>query len=519
MKKTLKVLLALVLAFVFVAPAFVFPASAASVTFVRKLGVHVDYQTLYTTPIRPGSTLTTANAGCGATAVSMIINYYTSDTEQNGDTCFRLCDANGHVHGGMDWYDIQWLCAYYNINIKLVSTANEWFNALMEGKPSVALVKPGHFIALTGAKIENGVKYVMKNDPATSAKTGVWYKLDDVWAERASEYGICSYDNPTYNKENDFYAEVGKYSRVEDPDGYLNIRATASSSGTIVGTVPSGTYVKVEAIENSGAASNAANTWAKISYNGINGYVAVGKLHDGGDKTSPVLTLSTPKLLDHNAVENVSWVAIEGATKYKYSVEYYEGEPAVSTAKSITSGETTSTSFSFTAPATGKYATVKVTSCSATDDLSTTIVNLMLGRESEYPTDKKYIPVATINGGTGSSSSTLWTSGKGSSFGMVYWVAIVASPNDDGTYTVTNVYANGASKSVTVSGNNILLAVHMDYPNFEYANEVVVGDKLTLVGIYLSTNTIHGYAHILVNGGQTLLPTKLSGKDSNTQVV
>lgn len=515
MKRCLQKPFALLLAVILLMPIFVVQATAADVTFIRKLGVHVDYQTRYTTEIRPG--LSTANAGCGAASVSMIINYFIGDEEQNPDTCFRLCYENDHVHGGMDWNDVKWLCAYYNINIQLVSTKDAWFNALMEGNPAVALVSPGHFIALTGAKIENGVKYVMKNDPASSAKTGVWYTLDSVWAERLSEYGICTYDTPPVNKEDDHYAEVGKYSRVEDPDGYSNIRAGASTSTSILGTIPSGTYVKVEAIVNSSDASVASNSWAKITYNGISGYVGVTRLHDGGDKTSPVLSFSTPEFLSHNAVENVSWVAIEGATKYKYSVEYYEGEPSVTAPKTITTGETTGTSFSFTAPSSGKYATVKVTSCSASGDLSTTVENLMLGNFSAYPANVQYIPVADLNGSVNVSNSTIWTASKGSAFAAVYWDAFLCSPNADGTYTVKEKYTSGASKSVSISGNDIVFAIHMTYSGYDYASNIVVGDKLSLNGIYIDEETVSAAAYILVNGGVPFAPQTITNSDNTLE--
>lgn len=512
MKSSFRKSFILLLAAVLLIPMFVVQVSAADVTFVRKLGVHVDYQTRYTTEIRPG--LSTANAGCGAASVSMIINYFIGDENQNPDTCFRLCYDNGHVHGGMDWNDVKWLCDYYNINLQMVSTKDAWFNALMEGNPCVALVSPGHFIALTGAKIENGVKYVMKNDPASSAKTGVWYTLDSVWAERLSEYGICTYDTPPVNKEDDHYAEVGKYSRVEDPDGTTNIRAAATTASAILGTIPSGTYVKVEALVNSSGASVATNIWAKITYNGISGYIGGTRLHDGGDMTSPVLSFSTPELLPHNTVENVSWVAIEGATKYKYSVEYYEGEPGVTPAKTITSGETAGTSFSFTAPATGKYATVKVTSCAATNDLTTTVANLMLGKVSEYPTNVQYIPVAGMNNAVNVSTSTIWTASKGAAFSAVYWDAFHCSPNADGTYTVNAKYSSGSAKSVSVSGNDLVFAIHMEYSGYDYAKNIVVGDKLTLNGIYIDKETVSEKAHILVNGGVAYAPASLTTDDS-----
>ena len=515
MKRCMKRSFIMLMVALLLIPMFAVQASAADVTFIRKLGVHVDYQTRYTTELRPG--LSTANAGCGAASVSMIINYFIGDEEQNPETCFKLCYENDHVHGGMDWNDVKWLCDYYNINIQMVSTKDAWFNALMEGNPAVALVKPGHFIALTGAKIENGVKYVMKNDPASSAKTGVWYTLDSVWAERLSEYGICTYHTPPVNKEDDHYAEVGKFSRVEDPDGTTNIRASATTASSILGTVPSGTYVKVEAIVNSSDASVATNAWAKITYNGISGYIGATRLHDGGDIASPVLSFSTPKLLPHNTVENVSWVAIQGATKYKYSVEYYEGEPSVTAAKTITSGETTGTSFSFTAPHTGKYATVKVTSCSATADLSTTVANLMLGGDTEYPTKFQYIPVAGLNSAVNVSTSTIWTASKGSAFSAVYWDAFLCSPNADGTYTVNAKYASGAAKSVSISGNDVLFAIHMQYQGYDYAKNIVVGDRLAFNGIYFDEDTVSAKAHILVNGGIPLAPMTLTNGDNTLQ--
>lgn len=224
-------------------------------------------------------------------------------------------------------------------------------------------------------------------------------------------------------------------------------------------------------------------------------------------KTVVAPSISAASVVAHNATLSVSWGAVTNATSYKYSVTTYEGEPSATSAKTVV-GTTSTTGTSFTVPAqsSGKYMKVHVTAVGPNNSASATKTVLM-GPYEAYPKTVQYIPVADINGSTSASNSTIWTSSKGSTFSAVYWRAFLCSPNSDGTYTVKTIYEYNTSKSATVSGTNILFAIHSSYANYSYATEIVVGDKLSLCGIYLDSNTIRGSGYILVNGGKPLTVT------------
>lgn len=225
---------------------------------------------------------------------------------------------------------------------------------------------------------------------------------------------------------------------------------------------------------------------------------------------APTVTVST--VVAYGESLSVSWGAVTNANSYTYSAVLYQGEMSATTATTIVSSSTTSTSFTVPAQSSGKYIKITVTAV-GTDDSASTTKNVMVGPYyGSYPSNVQYIPVNDINGSTSASNSTIWTSSNASTFSAVYWRAFMCSPNTDGTYKVTSVYENGASKSVTVSGTNILIAVHSSYANYDYCKDIVVGDNLTLCGIYLDVNTIRGTGHILVNGGIPLGPDSLSIK-------
>ncbi len=228
-------------------------------------------------------------------------------------------------------------------------------------------------------------------------------------------------------------------------------------------------------------------------------------------------TVTVNSVVAHNAALPVSWAAVENATSYTYKAEVYKGEISATTATTVASGTVSGTSVTIPAQAAGKYMKVTVTAVGP-ENTATTTKSVMMGPwVGSYPTDVEYIPVADVNGSVSASNSTVWTSSKGTSFGMTWWRAFVCSPNADGTYTVNSIYENGATKSVSVSGNQILFAIHSGYTNYQYCSKIVTGDKLTLVGIYLDNATIRGNGYILVNGGVPIGPSSLTIKDTSVK--
>ncbi len=216
----------------------------------------------------------------------------------------------------------------------------------------------------------------------------------------------------------------------------------------------------------------------------------------------------------YGSAVSANWNAVDGATSYKYEVTKWMGEKNITTSSVVYSGTTSSTSIMVPAQNDGKYLDVKVTAVGADSEGSAT-KTVLLGYPEDYPADIEYIPLAEINGSVLASTSTVWTSSKGSTFTSVYWTALLCTPNKDGTYTVSEKYENGASKSITVSGNNILYATPSGYTNHKYAAAAKVGDTIEFCGLYLSaSNTISGRAYVKFNGGKALHPTDLTLKDT-----
>lgn len=498
-------------------PMLVIQAGAAT-TFERKLGVPIDYQFNYTT-VRYGSNKSTASSGCGAASSSMVVEYYTGNTSQSPDTLFKwACDNGWYTGSGLSYAAVKKLCSNYGVTCTWVGTKTEITNALKAGYPIIALMGPGtftsggHYIVLSGIKIEDGVTYIRVNDPNSSSRTNNYYKLDLIWSEKrtssSTPFGVCTYSSDPKRKVDDYYVEPGKYSKVVSSDGSLNIRGSASGSGTLLGSVPSGTFVKVESI---------SGNWAYISYNGISGYVNIPYLKDAGQATVAAPTLTAPSTLAYGASGSVSWASVASATSYSYKATAYPGEISAGNGKEIASGSGTGTSFTIPAQSSGKYIRVSVTAKGSTNSATAT-ADIMVGPWAAYPSGVQYVPIADINGDQWTTGgSTVWTASKGSTFSAVWWTAALCTPNSDGSYTVSSVYASGgSSKSITVSGNNILLATHSNEANHKYMAALQVGDKITLHGIYLDKATIRGTGYILVNGGIPLAPTDIT--PSNTAI-
>lgn len=518
MKKYIGRSVTMLLALFMILPLIAIQASAAT-TYERKLGVPVDYQYNYTT-VRYGTNKSVKTSGCGAASASMVVEYYTGNTSQTPDTLFTWACNNGWYTGnGLSYAAVKQLCANYGVTLTWVGTQAEIISALKAGHPIIALMGPGtftsggHYIVLSGIKVVDGTTYIRVNDPNSSSRTNNYYTLSLIWSEKrtssSTPFGVCTYSKDPQGKSGDFYVESGKYSKVVSSDGSLNIRATASSSGTLLGSIPSGTYVMVTSI---------SGNWAYVTYNGVSGYVYTSYLKDGGQATVSAPKLSPPTATAYGDTATVSWGAVSGATSYSYSATLYEGEISVGNGKSIASGTTASTSFIVPAQAAGKYIRVSVTAKGSTNSASST-ADIMLGPWVGYPSEVQYIPVADINGSVGASNSTVWTASKATAFSAVYWTAVLCSANTDGTYTVKGVYASGSAKSVTPSGTDIVLGIHEDYANHAYAANLVVGDKLTLCGIYLDKATIRGSGYILVNGGIPLAPSDITSADSNISKV
>lgn len=111
------------------------------------------------------------------------------------------------------------------------------------------------------------------------------------------------------------------------------------------------------------------------------------------------------------------------------------------------------------------------------------------------------VQIDSVNGSKSVSGSYIWTTGT---FNATYWVAIEASYVSFNVYTAKAIYPNG-TKSVTVSGTNILLVVHMDHTQYVNACKIAIGDTLTLYDINLATGSCNnGYVKVTSGTGITL---------------
>ena len=239
--------------------------------------------------------------------------------------------------------------------------------------------------------------------------------------------------------------------------------------------------------------------------------IANGLLAMIGSSVTEPTTVSAPsvsvnEVVNHNESLNVSWGSVSHATSYSYKAVLYQGEPSATSGSTIVNSSTSGTSFTVPGQSSGKYLKITVTANGPSNSASS-YKTVLVGPWASYPTTVQNIPITNINGPENVSSSVIWTSSKGKAFPAKFWRAFLCSPNSDGTYTVDYLYEEGQSKSVTASGSNIIFAIHADYTNYEYAKNIVVGDWLSLNGVYLDANKLRGNAHVLVNGGVSLSVT------------
>ncbi|MBP3041426.1 SH3 domain-containing protein [Bacillaceae bacterium Marseille-Q3522] len=186
-----------------------------------------------------------------------------------------------------------------NTQVSVLSEANGWTKISVNGQEgfvssqyltttSVKIAKP-EFEAKTAAEavakyvnVEPGSRLNMRNQPFASAsvivklargKEVTVFSVQNGWA-KIKAYGqegyvsaqFLSLENPAIHNEIQTKPpqEVRKFVNV-NPGSHLNIRSSASTSGTIVGRLPRNSEVAV--IEE-------ANGWAKITADGKEGYVS-----------------------------------------------------------------------------------------------------------------------------------------------------------------------------------------------------------------------------------------------------
>ncbi len=236
-------------------------------------------------------------------------------------------------------------------------------------------------------------------------------------------------------------------------------------------------------------------------------FCLLSKADDGTIKENPTITVGSTQLT-HGMTLTPSWTALDNATSYTYSVKRYDSEMSNSTVPAVTvaSGTTTSTSFTVPAQSTGKYLQITVTANGAKNSTSAT-KTVLIGANVSQPSGMEYIPVTTINGGTGTSATTVWNIKKGASFTAAWWHAVLCTPQSDGSYKASTLYtAAGTVKDIPITGGNIIIASHSGMSDYSKVTRIKAGDKITLHGLYLDDGTIRGSGYILVNDGIVSTP-------------
>ncbi len=238
-------------------------------------------------------------------------------------------------------------------------------------------------------------------------------------------------------------------------------------------------------------------------------FCLLSKADDGTIKENPTITAGS-FVLTHGMSLTPQWAALDNAVNYTYRVRRYDSEITNNGTVPYTTviPDTTSTATSFTIPgqSTGKYLEITVTA-NGNKNSTTSTKTVLIGANVSRPSDVESIPVSSVNGGTGTSATTVWNVKKGANFTALWWQAVLCAPQSDGSYKVTATYAAGAEKNVPITGGNIVIASHSGMADYSKVYALKVGNKITLHGLYLDDSSMRGAGYILVNDGKVEKPT------------
>ncbi len=158
------------------------------------------FQFNYTTPfgIYDGEEKSVATSGCGATCLSMVIDYLTGNTAQTPETLFQMAVASGQYKGsGLSHETLSALAARYGVQIEWIWNDSEAItSAIRSGHPVIAHMGPGifteggHYIVLRGLTKHGNI---LINDPNSQSNTQGSYSMQLLLDQARSEtaFGIC----------------------------------------------------------------------------------------------------------------------------------------------------------------------------------------------------------------------------------------------------------------------------------------------------------------------------------------
>jgi len=226
-----------------------------------------------------------------------------------------------------------------------------------------------------------------------------------------------------------------------------------------------------------------------------------------------------PFAVDYNQALNVTWTASANATSYDYTIVRYAGEVGYTNTTTIMSGNTTARNLTVPGQTTGKYIQIRVTAKNAQGSKAATNNNLNVacGPWSAVPNNVQRVAIKDLNGGVSvAGHSTIWTKDKGAAFAALYWAAVLLEPQADGKYRVAQCVPSGTARNITVSGNNLLLAVHGEHPDYATAIKFTVGTMVDFKGLYFinNGNTLRGAMYVTNNVPTTVVAPTITSVNS-----
>ena len=338
-------------------------------------------------------------------------------------------------------------------------------------------------------------------------KMGTYYTI--FWNRMMAYYNAFKNGGAAVMPDGGTSGSVGGIYKVSTSGDTLNIRDQATSSGsTVIGEIPNGTEIKVTAYDGN---------WGKTSYNGVEGWVSmayltyVSAIPEEKDEEAPVISNAkvsdvdgtgytvTCKVTDNKGVSSVkfaTWTTAGGQDDLKWLTG------------SVNSGTATvRVKISDFANASGAYTTHIYAYDAANNQSSPSAVSATVPT-IEYPSNG--IPVYDFDGSVGVENATLWTSAKTDAFTSVYWGAALLAPQSDGTYKITSIALSGQTKSMTVSGSNVLLAIHDSIEGYQHFAKLAVGDILVPYGINVANKILTSKACFAIDSAFELV----SGSDA-----